>query len=102
MLVGVGLMRTRIQKRLLRYREGMKLEEIKDAVIHLPEAERRELADWFEELEEGAWEAQMAEDFKPGARGAHLLEKVDSEIESGKFAPLEEGLRLRRGQHRTK
>jgi hypothetical protein len=38
----------------------------------------RQLADWFEELEEEAWDRQMEQDFAPGGRGAHLLEEVNA------------------------
>ena len=74
----------------------MTLEEIKDAVVQLSEAEREQFADWFEALEEEAWDRQMKEDFSPGGRGAHLLERIDREIDAGNFSSLEGGLRLRR------
>ena len=77
------------------------MEEIKDAVVHLHEAERKQFAEWFEELEEGAWETRMTEDFAPGGRGAHLLEKIDRDIDAGNVSSLDEGLRLRRQQHRS-
>jgi len=93
----------------------MSVDEIKAAIKQLAEPERRKLADWFEELEEAAWDAEMERDFFPGAavlayisprsepppdsrrgRGLPLLEKINQEIEKGKFSPLEEGLRSRR------
>jgi hypothetical protein len=52
----------------------------------------------LEELEEEEWDRQMEADFSPGGRGAHLLEKVDREIQSGNYTSLEEGLRRRREQ----
>jgi hypothetical protein len=76
----------------------MTVDAIKDAIAHLPEQERKQLADWFEEMEEQAWDQQMARDFAPGGRGAHLLEKIDRQIDSGNFTSLEEGLRQRREQ----
>jgi Arc/MetJ-type ribon-helix-helix transcriptional regulator len=76
----------------------MTMEAIKDAITHLSEQERKQLADWFQELDEDAWDRQMAQDFAPGGRGDHLLEKIDRQIEAGNFTSLEEGLRQRRKQ----
>ena len=88
------------------YREDMTLEAIKDAVVHLSEAEREHFAHWFEELAEEAWDKQIERDFSPGGRGAHVVEKIDREIDraidSGNVTSLEEGLRVRREQRTTK
>ena len=75
------------------------MEAIKAAIEQLTEPERRKLADWFEELEEQAWDAEMERDFSPGGRGHHLVEKINQEIDRAKFTPLEEGLRSRQKQH---
>jgi hypothetical protein len=80
------------------YGWGMTVDAIKDAIAHLPEQERKQLADWFEEMEEQAWDRQMEQDFAPGGRGAHLLDKIDHQIDAGNFTSLEEGLRQRREQ----
>ena len=77
----------------------MTVEAIKAAIEQLTESERHKLEDWLEELEERAWDARMDRDFSPGGRGHHLVEKVHQEIDSGKFTPLEEGLRSREEQH---
>ncbi len=74
----------------------MTVEAIKAAIEELTEPERRKLADWLEELEEQAWDAEMEADLSPGGRGHHLIQKINQEIESRKFTPLEEGLRSRR------
>jgi hypothetical protein len=74
----------------------MTVEAIKDAIAHLSEEERKQLADWFEDLGEEAWDRQMERDFAPGGRGAHLLEQVDRQIDAGNFTSMEEGLRWRR------
>jgi hypothetical protein len=76
----------------------MTVEAIKDAIVHLSDQERKQLADWFEELEEETWDRQMEQDFAPGGRGAHLLEKIDRQIDAGNFTSLKEGLRRRRDQ----
>ncbi len=55
----------------------MTVDAIKDAIAHLPEQERKQLADWIEEMEEQAWDhGRWSKDFAPGGRGAHLLEKM--------------------------
>jgi hypothetical protein len=77
----------------------MTVEAIKAAIGQLTEPERRELADWFEQLEEDAWDAEMEQDFSAGGRGQHLVEKVNQEIDQGKFTPLDKGLHARRGPH---
>jgi hypothetical protein len=65
----------------------MTVETIKAAIEQLPEPERRKLAEWFTELEEQAWDAEMERDFSPGGRGHHLVEKINEQIDQAKFAP---------------
>jgi hypothetical protein len=72
------------------------VEAIKDAIVHLSEQERKQLTVWFEELEEEDWDRQMERDFRPGGRGAHLLEQIDRQIDAGDFTSLEEGRPVRR------
>jgi len=76
----------------------MTVQAIKAAIEQLTERERRELADWFEELEEHAWDTEMEQDFAPGGRGHHLVERINREIDEGKFSPLGKGLRSRQEQ----
>jgi hypothetical protein len=76
----------------------MTVQAIKAAIEELTEPERRELADWFEQLEEESWDAEMKQDFAPGGRGHHLLERINQEIDDGKFTPIEKGLRSRHEQ----
>ncbi len=77
----------------------MTVEAIKAAIEQLSEPERRKLADWFTELEEQAWDAEMERDFSRGGRGHHLVEKINQEIDQGKFAPLEQGFPSRQERH---
>ena len=70
----------------------MTVEAIKDAIVHLSEQERKQLADWFEEIEEEAWDREMEKDFAPGGRGAHLLEEVKADIAAGRTKPMDEFL----------
>jgi hypothetical protein len=74
----------------------MTLEAIKAAIEELPQLERRKLADWFEELEEQAWDKQIEEDFSPGARGMPLLAELERELAGGETRPMEEGFAERR------
>ena len=84
------------------YGKDMTLEAIKEAVVHLSEAERQQFAHWFEEMAEEAWDNQIERDFAPGGRGAHLVEEIDREIDrtiaSGNLTSLREGLSVRRAQ----
>ena len=70
----------------------MTVEAIKDAIVHLSEPERKQLADWFQELEEDAWDRQIEQDFAPGGRGAHLLAEVKADIAAGRTKPMHEFL----------
>jgi hypothetical protein len=70
----------------------MNVEAIKDAIVHLSEPERKELANWFGELEEEAWDRQIEQDFAPGGRRAHLAAEVDADVAAGRTKPLEEFL----------
>jgi len=76
----------------------MTVKAIKDAIEQLSEPDRRELADWFAQLEERAWDSEMELDFSPRGRGRHLVDKINQGIEE-KFMPLAKGLRSRQGQH---
>ena len=76
----------------------MTVEAIKDAIVHLSELEREELAEWFEDLEEDAWDRQIEQDFAPGGRGAHLLEEVEADIAAGRTKPMHEFLAAAKAQ----
>jgi hypothetical protein len=88
------------------YGMGMTVEALKDEIGHLSEPERKELLDWLEEQEEEAWDREMEHDFSPGGRGAHLIDKVNREIDnaiaSGTVTSLDEGLRTRRERRAQK
>jgi radical SAM superfamily enzyme YgiQ (UPF0313 family) len=74
----------------------MTLEAIKEAIEHLPEDERRKLADWIDEREDAVWDEQIQRDFSSGGRGEELLEEIRQEAAEGKAQPLTEGLATRR------
>ena len=77
----------------------MTLESIKEAIKHLPDEERRELAGWFEGMEEAAWDEEIERDFALGGKGEPLAIEIQREISEGKSRPLEEGLAKRRRSH---
>ena len=74
----------------------MTIEAIKEAITELPEQERATLAAWLIEQEYDRWDRRMAEDFSPGGRGYHLLEKVNRQVDEGKYTTLEKGLQQKR------
>ena len=71
----------------------MTVDAIKDAIEQLPESERRKLADWFADLDEQAWDAEMERDFSPGGRGLRLVEKINEETNTRGFTLLDDGFR---------
>lgn len=77
----------------------MTLQAIKEAIQHLPEDERRQLAGWFDAMEEAAWDEEMKRDFAPGGRGERLAKQIQREISEGQAQPLEEGLAKRHRSH---
>ncbi len=70
----------------------MTLEAIKEAITHLPEEERRQLAGSFEGMEVAAWDEEMKRDFAPGGPGERMAKEIQREISKGEARPLEEGL----------
>jgi len=65
------------------------VKDIKEAIQQLPEAERLELADWLEEINNRVWDAEMDRDFSPGGRGMTLLEEAEADVHEGRVTPLE-------------
>jgi len=78
------------------YFQVMTVEAIKNAIVHLNDAEREEITDWFAEMQEDGWDCEMVKDFSPGGRGEHLVAEIDREIDAGNHTSLEDGLRQRR------
>jgi hypothetical protein len=70
----------------------MTVEDIKDAIVHLSEPQRQQLAEWFDEVKEDEWDRQIEKDFSPGGRGHHLLQEVEADIAAGRTKPMEEFL----------
>ncbi len=69
----------------------MNLQTIKEEIEHLSDTERRELADWFAEIEARAWETEIERDFSPGGAGTPFLEEMKADARAGKFKPFKEG-----------
>lgn len=76
----------------------MTVEAIKEAIAELPDEERAALASWLMTHEYDKWDKQMVEDFSPGGRGSHLVEKISRQIDEGKFRPMGEGFRQRQNR----
>ena len=74
----------------------MTVEAIKAAISELTEEEHTAIASWIVEHEYDAWDRQMVKDFSPGGRGEHLVEKINRQIDEGKFRPMSEGFGERR------
>jgi hypothetical protein len=66
----------------------MSLAEIEKAVDRLSREELAKLAAYIARHDKLAWDAEIEEDFSPGGRHADALEKVDAEIDAGKFTPM--------------
>ena len=65
--------------------------EIQPAITRLSPAEQRQLARWFEEALEDAWDAQIEEDVKAG-RLNDLIAQAEADIAAGRVKPLDEVL----------
>ena len=66
----------------------MSLAEIKAAVKELTPEEVTRLAAFIARQDTLGWDAQIEEDYSPGGRHAATLDKIDAEIDSGKFTSL--------------
>jgi hypothetical protein len=67
------------------------LTEIQSAIVRLSAEEQRQLARWFAEELEDAWDAQIEEDVKSG-RLDHLIAQAEADIAAGRVKPLDEVL----------
>jgi hypothetical protein len=63
--------------------------EIQQAITRLSTAEQRQLARWFEEALEDAWDAQIQGDIKAG-RLNDLIAQAETDIAAGRVKPLDE------------
>ena len=83
------------------YVVDMSVEAIKNAIVHLSEPERKQLANWFEELGEEAWDRQLEQDFSTGGRGVHLLEEVKADVAAGRIKSMDEFLAEAKAKRET-
>jgi len=65
--------------------------EIQEVITRLSAAEQRQLARWFEEALEDAWDNQIDEDIKAG-RLNDLIAQAEADIAAGRVKPLDEVL----------
>ena len=66
----------------------MTVEAIKEAIASLSEQERASLAAWMIEQDYDEWDMQITRDFSPGGRGHPIVDRVNRDINEGKFTPL--------------
>ena len=65
----------------------MSITEIKTIISQLPPPDLADLAEWFEEFQEDAWDRQIAKDMTSGRFDA-LLQRVDEQAEADQCRPL--------------
>jgi hypothetical protein len=65
--------------------------EIQEAITRLSAAEQRQLARWFEEALEDAWDNQIEEDIKAGRLNG-LIAQAEADIAAGRVKPVDEVL----------
>jgi hypothetical protein len=68
--------------------EVMSLAEIEKAVDQLTPEELTKLAAYIARQDRLSWDEQLEEDFSPDGKHGAVLEKLDAEIDAGKFTPL--------------
>jgi hypothetical protein len=66
----------------------MSLAEIEKAVKKLTPAELTQLAGYIARQDKLGWDQQLGEDFSPGGKHTETLQKIDAEIDAGKFTPM--------------
>jgi len=66
----------------------MSLVEIEKAVDKLTPAELAKLAAYIARQDKLGWDQQLEEDFSPDGKHAEALQKIDAEIDAGKFTPM--------------
>ena len=65
--------------------------EIQAEIAKLTHGEKRELEQWFAEIQADAWDAQIEGDIKAG-RLDHLIARAEADIAAGRTKPLNEVL----------
>ncbi len=66
----------------------MSLTEIEEAVKKLNPEELAKLAAFIARQDKLAWDEELEQDFSPGGKHAAVLEKIDAEIDAGRFRPM--------------
>ena len=65
-----------------------RIAEIEKAVDRLSPEELAKLSAYIVRRDNLAWDKELGEDFAAGGKHEKLLEKIDAEIDAGKFTPL--------------
>lgn len=66
----------------------MSLADIEKAVDRLSPEELAKLAAYIACHDNLAWDKELEEDFSQGGKHKKMLQKIDAEIDTGKFTPL--------------
>jgi hypothetical protein len=67
----------------------MSLAEIEKAVDELSPKDLTKFAAYIVRRDRLAWDQEIEEDFSPGGKHEKALERINAEIESGNFTPLQ-------------
>ena len=76
----------------------MSIDALKYEILKLSEADQAELRAWLLHQDWDDWDRQMAEDFAPGGRGEHLLQKAQDDFRAGSTTTITKGLLKRKGK----
>lgn len=74
------------QGRPLWYNQGMSVQEIEEAITKLPSGDLAELAEWFQQYQNDAWDEQIARDARAGRFDA-LIRRAQEQFAAGQCKP---------------
>ncbi len=60
------------------------IEEIKEAILSLPNQQKTSLATWLAKKDKEIWDKEIEDDFSEGGKGTDLLKKIQSDFEAGR------------------
>jgi hypothetical protein len=66
----------------------MSLAEIEKAVDRLSPEELAKLSAYIARRDNLVWDKELEQDFGPGGKHKKVIERIDAEIDAGKFTPL--------------
>ena len=66
----------------------MKVAEIQDAILTLPDKQKSFLAEWLCHIDKALWDIQIAKDFSKKGKGMKFLKQVDKAIRAGHYTKI--------------